>query len=471
MKRFGIHARLVFAALMLLGSTAFTLGFIGMEIFHDFAIQRFHDRMDFLARYLSLNSELGILIDEPEMLDNLAKNLLSEQDVARVRIESRRSGPLAEQSKQIAGPLYKIEAPVHIKTGQENNLPFGIGSISGTNGRIGTVQITYSTSDINNTLDEIRLLFFWIAAGLALICVIIFFYISRSIVGPLKRLASAAKQAGEGNLHMRVPLDNIPETRELGMAFNEMLASIERGREAIENAHMQMLRQQILAEVGKFSMMIAHEVKNPLGIMKSSLDMLKKRDIRAETSQTLMADIEEEINGLNKLIEDFLNFAQPAVPAFKAVDANHMLSQVINRLTNQYENITFESFIPETSCEVYADAGLCSRAIFNILINAVAANNESGSITVIAECLTDKWQVRVADQGKGVAEEEAEKIFEPFYSTRTRGSGLGLTFTAHVIKAHNGIINVENYIKGGAVFSIEIPRGQTQKVGLETSQR
>lgn len=469
MRNPGIHARLVLAALLLLGSTAFSIGFIGVEIFHDFALQRFHGRMDFLARYLSLNSELGILIDEPEMLDRLAQNLLSEKDVARVKIKSSQSGLLADQAKQMPGPLYHIETPVHLQPRRENNLPFESGGISGNRERIGSVRITYSTFGINQTLAEVRRLFFLIAAGLALGCVILFFYISRSIVGPLKQLARTARQAGAGNLHMRVRPDSIPETRELGIAFNEMLDSIQKNRETIENAHMQMLRQQILAEVGKFSMMVAHEVKNPLGIMKSSLDMLKKRVAHADTTEGLIEDIEEEITQLNKLIEDFLNFAQPAVPAFKTVDANRLLLQLVERLESQYEDIDFDVSMPDAPCRIFADPGLCSRAVFNILINAVAANNETGTIMVMSECLEDQWRATIADQGKGLAENETEKIFEPFYSTRSRGSGLGLTFAAQVVKAHNGSIHADNYIRGGAVFTVELPRRQDPDAALGAS--
>ncbi len=458
--RLGIHARLVLAALLLLSATAFAIGFMGTAIFRDFSLQRFHDRMNFLARYLSLNSELGILIDEPDMLTNLADNLLSEKDVASVRIISNRSGILAEKSKEISGPLHEIEMPVYIKALQEDNRPFDLRGTSGENGLIGSVSITYSTSGINQTLNNIRHLFLWVSAALALICVVLFFYISRSIVSPLKRLSDAARKVGDGDLHIRVSPDAIPETREVGVAFNSMLDSIEKNRRVIENAHMQMARQHILAEMGKFSLMVAHEVKNPLGIMKSTLDVLKKRISPENKTDYLVAYIEEEITELNKLIEDFLTFAQPAVPRFQAMDANRMLWELIERLESLHTQLNFDAAIPEDPCDIYADRSLCSRAIFNILINAVSANNETGTITVIVECGKEHWQVMIADEGKGIAEKDMEKIFEPFYSTRAKGTGLGLTFAQQVIKAHGGAVHADNYIKGGAVFNVEIPRYQ-----------
>jgi signal transduction histidine kinase len=239
-----------------------------------------------------------------------------------------------------------------------------------------------------------------------------------------------------------------------------MLDSIEKNRRAIENAHMRMARQHILAEMGKFSLMVAHEVKNPLGIMKSTLDVLKKRIPTENKTDYLMAYIEEEISQLNKLIEDFLTFAQPAVPRFQATDANKMILELAERIESLYTRINFDITIPEGPCDIYADPSLCSRAIFNILINAVSANNETGTITVIVECAGEYWRVMIADQGKGIAEKDMEKIFEPFYSTRAKGSGLGLTFAYQVVKAHGGAVHADNYIKGGAVFTVEMPRKQ-----------
>ncbi|MDZ7833061.1 MAG: HAMP domain-containing sensor histidine kinase [Desulfobacterales bacterium] len=462
MKSLGIHARLVIAAVMVLCITAFLLGFIGVKIFQDFAFDRFHGRMDFLARYLAMNSELGILIDEPDMLEDLAGNLIAEQDVAEVTISSSRSGILAKKAKQIKGPLHDIEKPVRLKTNPEYNRLFEISDTSEAEKNIGSVKIIYSTSGIKQILEDIQTLFFWVAAGLALICVILFYYISRSIVAPLKNLSDAAQRVSCGELHIRLRPGSVPETREVGVAFNSMLDSIEKNRQAIENAHMKMARQQILAEMGKFSMMVAHEVKNPLGIMKSTLDVLKRRIPSAENNDNLVGYIEEEITQLNKLIEDFLTFAQPAVPSFKEVEANQMLGELIERLETQHGLLEFDTHIPEEPCEIYADKGLCDRALFNILINAVSANKEKGIITIIAECLPDKWRAVIADQGPGIAEADMEKIFEPFYSTRSKGSGLGLTFATQVVKAHGGVVYADNYIKGGAVFTVEIPRNKSE---------
>ncbi|MBC2714679.1 MAG: HAMP domain-containing histidine kinase [Desulfobacteraceae bacterium] len=463
MKSPGIHARLLVTGFLVISLTAFTLGTIGVKMFHDFAQNRFAERFEFLARYLALNSELGILIDQRSMLNQLANNLLAEEDVARVLIFNNADETLAEASKLIPRPYATVEAPVRLKASSEESQAFLWVFPSPLTGEpldiIGKVRIIYSTSQINRLLKTITVRYLWFTAGLAALCLVIFFFISRSLVFPLTRLAQTARKVGAGELQLRMMPGNIPETREVSLAFNAMLDSLERGRKAVEKANQEMARQNLLAEMGKFSMMIAHEIKNPLGIIKSSFDLLKK-DPADPSNSILIGYIEEEIQRINSLIEDFLSFAKPAKPSFRVVDANGMLRDCIDRFCRMDTagDIEFKGHIPEISCLSYLDPDLFRRAIDNILKNAVEACRGFGVIFVDAVCMEDTWRVDIADDGCGIQENMVSKIFNPFVTTRAKGTGLGLAYTAQVISAHSGTISVENRNPTGARFKIEIPR-------------
>ena len=459
----GIHLRLLVTGFLVISLTAFTLGTLGVKMFHDFVQDRFVERFEFLARYLALNSELGILIDQRSMLNELAANLLSEADVAKVLIFNSADEALAEASKVISGPYEMVESNVRLKASSEESQAFSLlipSSLTGTTPDIiGKVRIIYSNSQINRLLKTITIRYLWLTAGLAILCLAIFFFISRSLVSPLTRLAQTARKVGEGELQRRMVLDNIPETREVSQAFNAMLDSLERGRKAVEKVNQEMARQNLLAEMGKFSMMIAHEIKNPLGIIKSSFDILKKDPVDP-SNPTLIRYIEEEIQRINVLIEDFLSFAKPAKPAFRIVDANAMLRDCIDRFRRLdiTQKIEFKGFIPEESCLSYMDPDLFRRAIDNILKNAVEACNGQGVIFVDGVCKDDTWRVDISDDGCGIQENMLDKIFNPFITTRSKGTGLGLAYTVQVISAHNGVIAVENRHPKGARFTIEIPR-------------
>lgn len=459
----GIHTRLLLAVFMIISLTSCTLGYIGVKTFHEFTQSRFEERFQFLAKYLALNSELGILIDQRSMLDRLAKNLLSERDVAKVMIYNNSGGILAEAAKVIPGPFDTVEALVRLKESNEESQAFQWGFPASMAGEpvdiIGKVQIKFSTSQINSLLKTITFRFIWFTAGLTGLCLIIFFFMSRSLISPLTRLAQTARMVGEGELQRRTIPGNIPETREVALAFNAMLDSLDRGRKAVEAVNREMAQQNLLAEMGKFSMMIAHEIKNPLGIIKSSFDVLKK-DPADPANKTIIGYIEEEIQRINGLIEDFLSFAKPAKPSFRIVDANKMLRDCIDRFGRMKtaRQVEVKSHVPEISCLSYLDPDLFGRAIDNILKNAADACLDDGEISVYADCLEETWHVEIADNGCGIPDDMKDKIFDPFVTTRSKGTGLGLAYTAQVIQTHSGHIAARNRSRKGARFIIEIPR-------------
>jgi signal transduction histidine kinase len=238
-----------------------------------------------------------------------------------------------------------------------------------------------------------------------------------------------------------------------------MLDSIETSQSALKQANEEIVRQKTLAELGKFSLMVAHEVKNPLSIIKSSLDLLKK-ELPSSKDHMSTSYIEDEIQRLNQLIEDFLLFARPAVPTFRRVDLNTMLHDMIVRFEVQLNGspVKIETHIPETSCQADVDPDLLMRAIGNLLKNAVEANEHQGRIIVQATQGETHWSVQIEDQGPGIAPESLEVIFEPFYTTRSKGTGLGLAFASQVVFAHGGQIKGENRPNNsGARFTMELP--------------
>ncbi len=459
MKNPGIHFRLLMAAFLLIGATTLTLGYMGVHITHNFVQTRFEERMLFLAKYLALNSELGILIDERAMLQRLARNLLSEKDVVRVAISDALGDCLADVSRNSPSPRAEIEVPVYLTETPEESLSFQW-SIDGKpdDQKIGMVSITYTTMGIDRLLSIMKIRFIWLSIGLAVFAMIIFYFISRSLVSPVTYLVKSVRKVAQGDLSFRVKPGRLPETRNLAVAVNVMLDSLENSRKALEEANLKMIRQKTLAEMGKFSMMIAHEVKNPLSIIKSSLDILKK-DINPSYRTTMIEYIDDEVKRLNRLIEDFLLFAKPATPNFRTVDLNQMLHTAINRFCIRIANsdVEIKASIEETPCIAQADPDLLNRAVDNVLKNAFEADENQGTIDIRTLRNENEWSVQIADQGGGVDTNNMEKIFEPFFTTRSKGTGLGLAFASQVVKSHGGAISARNSDNGGAVFTITIP--------------
>lgn len=455
MRRPGIHIRLLAAAILLIGATTLALGYAGTLIIHEFVKTRFEERISFLARYLALNAELGILIDEREMLRRLSQNLLSEKDVIGVSIFDSKDEPLAEVIKPFSGVLSVIESPVILKESQDESRAFQWNPPSPV---IGKVKITYTTEGLAILLDTMKRRFIWLSGIAGLFSVLIFYFISRSLVAPITQLVRTSRKVASGNLQLRADLGVLPETRELAAAFNAMLDSLENSRKALEKANLTVIRQTTLAELGKFSLMIAHEVKNPLGIIKSSMDILKK-DLPAD--DMMVEFIEDEIRRLNRLIEDFLLFARPANPAFRPVNLHEMLRECAVRFELQTAHIpvNIQTDIPEDCCDGQADPDLLVRAVGNIIKNAMESGGQDENlIRIRAFCEKDTWIAEITDRGPGIEPDLIDKIFEPFFTTRSKGTGLGLAFASQVIKAHGGAIMAQNRPEGGAIFQIKIPK-------------
>lgn len=457
--RSGIHVRLLVAAVFLIGTSTFFLGYMGIKTVNESLQSRFEERIRFLSKYLATNAELGILIDEKTILKRLAASLLSERDISRVVIENSTHQVLADVSKTIRGPFAVEEREVVLREMSDENDVFRTGIIKEADPLVGWVRIVYSTGEIQELLSVMTQRFAMLSTGLALASVLIFFFISHSIVSPVSRLAGAARAVSHGDYEVRVEPGTLPETKELAHAFNEMLDSVETSRVALQMAYRRMTRQKTLAEVGKFSMMIAHEVKNPLAIIRSSFDILKQ-DLGIPEDNLMKEYMEDEMARLNRLIEDFLLFSRPTQPRFSRVDLNSMLHDIIGRFSIQSgsSELEFRAVVPDDPFWAEADIDLISRAVSNVIKNACEANGNRGIVEIEVEPEQKMWHFRVIDHGPGIGEDSMEKLFEPFFTTKSKGTGLGLAFVHHVVTAHGGRVTAQNRPGNeGAMFDIWIP--------------
>lgn len=458
-KTIGIHQRLLIAAVVLISASTFTLGYFGLGMINRFVALRFEQRIDYMAANLAINAELGILIGEKDLLKGLAISLLNEKDIAAIEIENSVGKILVKEAGNLSAPFETVEKPVVLS--ETENLNPGLnpgGKFSGERQEIGLVRIQYTREGINELLQAMKLRFVVAALVLAGIFCAIFFFISRSLVSPVISLAGVAKKVSNGDISVRAISGSIPETRKLAHAFNEMLDSIEDGRKALIRAHEKMARQEALAEVGKFSMMIAHEVKNPLAIMKSSLEMLKE-DFAIPDDNLFVNYAEEELTRLNDLIESFLIFSRPDKPNFALTDLNALVEQVVAGFEIQYasDERKLITSIPSEPCFAEADSDRFSRALSNVIRNALEAGPDMGKVFISVKISETDWSVFVRDQGPGIDPDTADRIFEPFYTMKAKGTGLGLVFADQVVKAHAGKISAGNSEDGGARFCITIP--------------
>jgi signal transduction histidine kinase len=233
-------------------------------------------------------------------------------------------------------------------------------------------------------------------------------------------------------------------------------------------AQAEARRSERLAALGQLSAGLAHEIRNPLGVIKGSAEMLtQKLDGANELARELAGYISAEVNRLSALVTQFLNFARPLHADPHPSDVTALLDRVLKNVSEQWKGkpVQIERAYASELPLVPIDEGLCEQAFINLVQNAHEAMEESGGtlrIEVIRAIQNDVQgvQVSISDNGPGVPDSMREEIFNPFVTTKKTGVGLGLSIVAQIIDGHHGTIRVEKGPQGGASFIIFFPLEQ-----------
>lgn len=220
-----------------------------------------------------------------------------------------------------------------------------------------------------------------------------------------------------------------------------------------------------LATLGEMVASVSHEIKNPLGIIRSTAELLNKRlKDQAPTSGHLAEIIVAETNRLNDIVREFLDFAKPQVLNFASAVVNDPLLRVIEFMQPELalQQITLEQNLDPALEPIDIDQNLLYRAFLNLFINAIQAMPEGGTLSVESYQTSEEQKksivVRITDTGIGISEDKLRMIFTPFYTNKNRGTGLGLAIVKNIIEEHNGTIEVKSETGKGAEFIITLPR-------------
>ena len=457
-RRLGFLARLLLVGFFLIGGAVSALGFMGLKMIRDFTEARFRERNQFIADNLARNCELGLIIEDRRMLQRLADNLLSEESLVLVEIRNAQDEIVARAQKPDKGAVTVSSASVRLRKIGDMGVSSEPSHPQSDTTAVGSVRLAFSLAHIQALSRELAFTFVFISLIIVVLALGCFFLFTRTLLTPIHKLAETAQDVAAGNFSVRAPLSTVPEARTVAQAVNSMLDALEENRRALEEAYQEMIRQKSFAEMGRVAMVVAHEVKNPLGIIKSSLDLLKRRHGLSDDDM-LVQYMEDEIQRLNRLIEDFLLFSKPAKPLFSPADLNQVVQDVVARFRLQLDSpdLAIRTAISENTARARIDRDLVMRAVANLIQNALDANDGTGVVTV-ATCEDGPfWTVHVTDQGPGVPEELGTRIFDPFFTTRAKGTGLGLAFVAQVARSHGGSVTFTNLEGKGARFSLTLP--------------
>jgi signal transduction histidine kinase len=324
------------------------------------------------------------------------------------------------------------------------------------------IIIVVSMSQLNRVVREAsrdRL----IAMGvLGLLMILIIAVVSWRFTRPITVLARAANRVKAGDVDFQVPVAQRDEIGALAATFNEMLAGLRSKRELEE----ELQRAERSAVVGRLASGIAHEIRNPLNFINLSIDHLREKfappvdGARAEFTR-ILGTIKDEIGRLNRLVSDFLSYGRPAQLKLAETSARSLIEEVIGLVSAQAEQQGVRIMVQEAgdqSNHLRADAKQLKTCFSNLVINAIQAMPGGGQLAIALRQRGPDLRIEFADTGLGIAPEAIENIFEPYYSTKETGIGLGLPLTKKIIEEHGGQITVASELGAGTTFTVTLPR-------------
>jgi two-component system sensor histidine kinase HydH len=241
-----------------------------------------------------------------------------------------------------------------------------------------------------------------------------------------------------------------------------------RRQEEQRSLESQLHQSERLAALGEMTAGVAHEVRNPLGIISSTAELLRGRLARYEPQNRLAQIIVEESNRLNEKITEFLDFARPRVPNLRPSDLEAVLNRGLEFLEPEIQRvgITVIRDYHLNGRMLAADPDLLHQAFLNLLLNAIQAMPGGGRLTVATQPGPKGrgGEIRFADSGEGITPESLKKILNPFFTTKEKGSGLGLPIVKSIIESHQGALKIDSTLGQGTVVTITLPELALKKV-------
>ncbi len=288
------------------------------------------------------------------------------------------------------------------------------------------------------------------------------FYLVWRFTRPIANLSYAARSIAGGDLSVRVEgAERTDEMGRLTSQFNEMTAQLEKKQEL----EAQLREVEKSAVVGRLASAIAHEIRNPLNYINLTLDHLRNRfqpedDERREKFNKLTAQLKAEVERINRQISDFLRYSRPVKLDLQPLDARKTVEDSLRIVEAQAEdqNVRISVVERENVPPIIGDAEILRSVFNNLFINSVQAMEKNGGIlNVTLSPENDFVIIEVKDTGCGIKEEDLEKIFEPYFSTKETGTGLGLAIVRKIIEDHNGTIEAGSIFGEGTIFTVRLP--------------
>jgi signal transduction histidine kinase len=274
-----------------------------------------------------------------------------------------------------------------------------------------------------------------------------------AVLNPLRTLTEAAGRVGHGDFAVRVGRVGKGELAELGAAFDLMADELAR-------RERRLLQNERMAAIGQLAAGVAHELNNPIGIIRGYLKTMTPDEDAATLGEEL-AILDEEAGHCQRITDDLLSYARAGELRVDRMEAASFLGETARRFEAGAAGVAVEVDADDATIE--ADSARLRQVLLNLLNNARQVSPPERPIQVHGRAFDDGYRVEVIDAGPGIDPDDRQRIFEPFFTRRRGGSGLGLAVCLGIVEAHGGTIEVDDAASGGALFRLWLPRRPSRR--------
>lgn len=414
------------------------------------------DPQDVLKAYMDKLGQLGVqdvsISDTSEVQAST-----NPQNVGKsVLLRRKRKGP---KEWVIRGVLGEETGPPGSQRTTTLTIPVVLGDR-----RVGYLLITRYLDDFSALSREAFVSRLLATLAVFALGILVSLYLSWSFSRPLQGLTQAARQVAAGDLSVQVPAGGAGEIGGLIHTFNEMVERLRENRLLEERLHF----AERSTAMGRLASAVAHEIRNPLNFINLSIDHVRERLAPAEPQRSedfgrILGSVKAEISRLNRLVGDFLSFGKPMRLHTRQCGIEDILQGVATLVDHKArdQGIALVVLAEKDLPEIVADPELLKTCFLNLMINAVDAMPEGGTLTAsvrrVAAGQGEALEVSVSDTGRGMSSEEIRTAFEPYFSTKDTGLGLGLALTHTIVGDHGGTIFLESAPGKGTRATILLP--------------
>ncbi|MCX8034241.1 MAG: ATP-binding protein [Thermodesulfovibrio sp.] len=394
-------------------------------------------------------------------------NRLNTRGIREVSIISNTQEIIASTNPQNIGkPITHRKKELIIKAElgdpvfEEENAYNVIVPVIAGNVQYGYIHLKINKDDFSEILQANALKRIFTTLLIFSIGIIFTYIISKRYTRPIDNLTEAAMKVAQGDFSYRLNINRKDEIGKIAESFNFMIQKLE------ENQLLQKrLREaEHLAAIGQLSRTIAHEIRNPLNFINLSIDhiieKLKRVNQNSEEYTKLLQSMKQEIYRVNNLVTEYLEYTRPLILNRKPASIVEIIDEVISFIETTAEKESVNIYKDyQVDFTLNVDIDLMKSCLLNIITNALYAmkHSEVKNLFIKTELAEDEFLLSITDTGSGVSEELLDKIFEPFFSTKKGGLGLGLPLAKKVIEEHGGRIEFSSTLGKGSEIKIYIP--------------